>query len=69
MQPGCEAIQASDREGTPVDRGSNLAQAAANDGLAPAAPRDGKQPDLDLDRLVWDPEYREAMRHWLGRAG
>jgi hypothetical protein len=52
-----------------VDRGSNLAQAAANDGLAPAAPRDGKQPDLDLDRLVWDPEYREAMRHWLGRAG
>jgi hypothetical protein len=23
-------------------------------------------PNLDLDRLVWDPEYREAMRPWLG---
>jgi hypothetical protein len=50
-----------------VDRGSNLVQAAANDGLAPAAPGDGKQPELDLDRLVWDVEYREAMRHWLGQ--
>ena len=27
------------------------------------------QPDLDLDRLVWDPEYREAMRPLLKRAG
>jgi len=23
---------------------------------------DAKQADLDLERLVWDPEYRAAMR-------
>ena len=28
----------------------------------------GRQPELDLDRLVWDPEYREAMRPLLKRA-
>lgn len=27
--------------------------------------RDVAMPELDLDRLVWDPEYREAMRPWL----
>lgn len=26
-------------------------------------------PELDLDRLVWDPEYREAMRPLLQHAG
>lgn len=25
-------------------------------------PADAKKAELDLDRLVWDPEYREAMR-------
>ena len=25
--------------------------------------------DLDLDRLVWDPEYRAAVRPLLRRAG
>ena len=24
--------------------------------------------ELDLERLVWDPEYREAMRHLIQRA-
>ena len=32
-------------------------------------PSEGTHPDLDLDRLVWDPEYREAMRPLLKRAG
>ncbi|MEQ9607200.1 MAG: hypothetical protein RLN99_05985 [Kiloniellaceae bacterium] len=34
-------------------------------GATPAAgppPAETKQADLDLDRLVWDPEYRDAMR-------
>lgn len=30
----------------------------------------GMQPgDFDVDRLVWDPEYREALRLWLRQAG
>jgi hypothetical protein len=28
-------------------------------------PADAKKAELDLDRLVWDPEYREAMRHLM----
>lgn len=24
-------------------------------------------PELDLERLVWDPEYRKAMRHLIKR--
>lgn len=31
------------------------AGAAGNEGLQ------GSEPELDLDRLVWDPEYRKAM--------
>lgn len=31
----------------------------------PATSRETRPPDLDLDRLVWDPEYREAMRMQL----
>ena len=50
-----------------MDQGRNPARAAATTSLAPTAPQEGKQPDLDLERLVWDPEYREAMRPWLGR--
>ncbi|MGD1878200.1 MAG: hypothetical protein ACFB13_11950 [Kiloniellaceae bacterium] len=41
-----------------------------------ATPRRGKpgttaaaDPDLDLERLVWDPEYRKAMRHLIQPGG
>jgi hypothetical protein len=27
----------------------------------------GPAPELDLERLVWDPEYRKAMRHLIKR--
>jgi len=31
--------------------------------------RDSGKTELDLERLVWDPEYRAAMRPLLHRAG
>lgn len=34
-----------------------------------SASRDSDETELDLDRLVWDPEYRAAMRPLLHRAG
>ncbi|MFQ5774642.1 MAG: hypothetical protein ACE5GS_09005 [Kiloniellaceae bacterium] len=37
-----------------------------NSGWQPAAQA---EPELDLDRLVWDPEYRDEMREALGRGG
>lgn len=52
-----------------MDRGCDIERFGETAAPAAAAPREGKQPDLDLDRLVWDPEYREAMRPWLRRAG
>jgi hypothetical protein len=27
----------------------------------------GQQPELDLDRLIWDPEYRKAVRDLIKR--
>lgn len=51
-----------------MDQGLEFAQTAA-DAAAPGAPQAGRQPPaLDLDRLVWDPEYREAMRPHLNGA-
>jgi hypothetical protein len=35
----------------------------------PAASREARQPDLDLERLVWDPEYRDAVRARLRPLG
>jgi hypothetical protein len=52
-----------------MDRGCDIERSGETAALAAAAPRDRTPPELDLDRLVWDPEYREAMRPWLGRAG
>ncbi|WP_340118104.1 hypothetical protein [Pelagibius sp. 7325] len=40
-------------------------RASEPSGATPEAgppPADAKKADLDLDRLVWDPEYRDAMR-------
>ncbi len=34
---------------------------------APAAKPKIDLGHLDLDRLVWDPEYRDEMRHRLNR--
>ena len=54
------------------------AQAAPEAGRRPApsrrkapaaAPHEVPQPDLDLDRLVWDPEYRRAMAPRLKHVG
>lgn len=52
-----------------MNRGRDLVPAAAAASPAPTARQDGKQPDIDLNRLVWDPEYREAMRPWLRQPG
>lgn len=38
-------------------------------GHRPAASREARQPDLDLERLVWDPEYRDAVRARLRPLG
>jgi hypothetical protein len=36
----------------------------------PATRRDhSSQPEVDLDRLVWDPEYRNAMRPLIKPGG
>ncbi len=40
-------------------------------GLPPRArrerPGEAPQPEIDLDRLVWDPEYRDEIRRRLNR--
>ncbi len=36
-------------------------------GPAVTSGHSGPPAELDLDRLVWDPEYREAMRHLIAR--
>lgn len=51
-----------------MDQGRDLAPTAADAGLPAAAQAGGEPPNLDLDRLVWDPEYREAMRPHLNGA-
>jgi hypothetical protein len=62
-----------------MDRGRERAQTAREDGFHPASPKpaskdlaakdrvakQGPQPELDLERLIWDPEYRRAMRPWM----
>lgn len=52
-----------------MNRGSRTAPGAAPEGPPPAAQQQGDEPDLDLDRLVWDPEYRAAMRPRLKTLG
>ncbi len=32
-------------------------------------PGPAPEPEIDLERLVWDPEYREQMRWRMKRAG
>ena len=51
-----------------MDRNSGETPFAAA-GHRPAASREGRQPDLDLERLVWDPEYRDAVRARLRPLG
>lgn len=36
-------------------------------GTPPPGP--APEPDIDLERLVWDPEYRDQVRRRLKRAG
>lgn len=47
-----------------MNRGIERSPSYTKTGVPPAPPR-RKATDLDLDRLVWDPEYREAMRPHL----
>ncbi|HMA13732.1 MAG: hypothetical protein ACM35H_12175 [Bacteroidota bacterium] len=48
-----------------MDRLSEEIPGPAAPSHLPATSRETRQPDLDLDRLVWDPEYREATRSRL----
>lgn len=56
-----------------MNRATDTAGPLARAALPPAAPATAaakaETPDLDLDRLVWDPEYRAAMRPLLQRGG
>lgn len=42
-----------------MNRGIEPSGATPEAGRPPA---DARKAELDLERLVWDPEYREAMR-------
>jgi hypothetical protein len=52
-----------------MNRGIERSPSYTKTGVPPAPPRGRKAADLDLDRLVWDPEYREAMRPYLTSHG
>jgi len=55
-----------------MNRASDGTSATARTAPPPSGRRDGRpngRPEIDLERLVWDPEYREAMRPWLRQAG
>ena len=39
----------------------------AGRGGKPPPPGPAAEPEIDLERLVWDPEYRERMRRLLKR--
>lgn len=51
----CESYEMTGRAGT-------LPPPRLRPGPAP-------EPEIDLERLVWDPEYREQMRWRMKRAG
>ncbi len=38
-------------------------------GGKPPPPGPASEPEIDLDRLVWDPEYRDQVRQGLNRLG
>ena len=61
MNRGIEPVQAAPKAG--------FRPAASRRAAAAPAPQEGPQPELDLDRLVWDPEYRRAMAPRLKHAG
>ena len=50
-----------------MDRGHHVGRCGETAEPGPATPHDLTPLEIDLDRLVWDPEYREAMRPLLGR--
>jgi hypothetical protein len=35
----------------------------------PTPPGPAPEPEIDLERLIWDPEYRDRMRRRLKRSG
>lgn len=53
----------------PINTGPETADAKALEARTAASQgASGRStPELDLDRLVWDPEYRRAMRHLIKR--
>jgi hypothetical protein len=52
-----------------IRENSELAGRAGGPPPPGPAPEAEAEPKIDLDRLVWDPEYREIMRRRLKPSG
>ena len=59
----CEKSEASGRTGKPAPPSRQPGPAQG------PAPEPEPELKIDLERLVWDPEYREQMRRRLKRPG
>jgi len=78
LQTGCEAlnlrlkarVSRTETKGEPVmSHTMEAMRDTVEQGEPVPSSRDGAKTELDLERLVWDPEYRAAMRPLLHRAG
>ena len=54
-------------DGSLLRAGSENLEAGSLETGHPGPESHGPTPELDLERLVWDPEYRKAMRHLIKR--
>ncbi len=54
-------------DGSPLRAGPEDLEARGPEAGLSAPNDNGPKPELDLERLVWDPEYRKAMRHLIKR--
>ena len=52
-----------------IHENSEMAGRAGKPPPPGSAPEPASEFKIDLERLVWDPEYREQMRRRLNRSG